>query len=71
MFVLVQVARQYGLLLDPIYTLASWEVACDMLTCAPAQEPVIMLHTGGLLGLHGLAQRFPLDFQRLCGHSLQ
>ena len=62
------------MLLDPVYTLAAWE-ACECLaeradspeansTSALAQntDQIIMLHTGGALGLQGLAQRFPSEF---------
>lgn len=57
-----QIAQQHGILLDPIYTMASWEKACQLLDEPERQGPVIMLHTGGLLGWQGLAQRFPNDF---------
>ena len=54
-----QAARDTGILLDPIYTLAAWEVAQEM--CSTGDR-VAMLHSGGALGLHGLAQRWPDDF---------
>ena len=58
-------ARETGILLDPIYSLAAWETAQSM--CADVQvmeqgKRVVMLHTGGALGLHGLAQRWPEAF---------
>ena len=58
-------ARDTGILLDPIYSLAAWETAQSM--CAGVQvseqeRRVVMLHTGGALGLHGLAQRWPEQF---------
>ena len=53
-----RIARTHGILLDPIYSLAAWEVA----TAESAHGgPVAMLHAGGALALHGLAQRFPED----------
>ncbi len=82
------VAREHGILLDPIYTLAAWEtswqlarsglssvVGSDRVSaggdagageCRVAHEAgreVVMLHTGGHMGLHGLAQRFPEQFE--------
>ncbi|XP_076898066.1 D-cysteine desulfhydrase 2, mitochondrial-like [Bidens hawaiensis] len=54
-----QVAQETGVLVDPIYTLAGWELACRL----SQQErkggaKVVMLHTGGTLGMFGLAQRY-------------
>lgn len=72
------VAREYGILLDPMWTLASWEMAHSLAASqqqtqvaglegrgtneAPRNERVVMLMTGGGLGLHGLAQRWPDAF---------
>lgn len=56
-----RIARQHGILLDPIYSLAAWEVA-EQLACQDARRDVAMLHAGGSLALHGLAQRFPDQF---------
>ena len=53
-------ARATGILLDPVYSLAAWEVAQGM--CSDRGQAVVMLHSGGALGLHGLAQRWPDDF---------
>ncbi|KAJ8461682.1 hypothetical protein OPV22_034608 [Ensete ventricosum] len=52
-----RIAQQTGVLLDPIYTLAAWEHAV-LLADAEAENhaKVVMLHTGGTLGLFGLAQ---------------
>ncbi|KAF7839869.1 D-cysteine desulfhydrase 2, mitochondrial isoform X1 [Senna tora] len=53
-----QIAQQTGILVDPVYTLAAWELAT--LLCneeAEEESEVVMLHTGGTLGLFGLAQR--------------
>lgn len=73
------VAQRHGILLDPIWSLAAWEVSCQLAAAAAAAadggsgsrgaaageqggEQVAMLHTGGMLGLCGLAQRFPDQF---------
>ena len=60
------VAQRHGILLDPIWSLAAWEVSCQLASAAAAAaeegEQVAMLHTGGMLGLCGLAQRFPGQF---------
>eukprot|EP00897_Mesotaenium_endlicherianum_P009471 jgi/Mesen1/8552/ME000484S07932 len=89
------IAQQTGILLDPIYTLAGWEVACRLAISARAEtlrqhtanrrpesrvghvgaaesvaddslvvpiESVVLLHTGGTLGLFGLSQRYPTFF---------
>lgn len=58
-------ARETGLLLDPVYSLAAWEAAVELAAQRRAcgdSTPVVMLHCGGGLGLHGLAQRFPESF---------
>jgi 1-aminocyclopropane-1-carboxylate deaminase/D-cysteine desulfhydrase-like pyridoxal-dependent ACC family enzyme len=59
---IVQVAKETGILLDPIYSLAAWEVACKLASDSANGLDVLLLHTGGTLGLHGLAQRFPEQF---------
>lgn len=56
-----QVAQQTGILLDPMYTLAAWEQAVD-LCCGDSEAKVLMIHTGGTLGLFGLAQRYSPQF---------
>lgn len=56
-----RIARQHGILLDPIYSLAAWEVA-EQLACREGRRSVAMLHAGGSLALFGLAQRFPDQF---------
>jgi 1-aminocyclopropane-1-carboxylate deaminase/D-cysteine desulfhydrase-like pyridoxal-dependent ACC family enzyme len=61
----MQVARETGLLLDPIYSLAAWESALELSeqhSADDADARVVMLHSGGSLGLHGLAQRYPEQF---------
>ncbi|KAF7037331.1 hypothetical protein CFC21_047728 [Triticum aestivum] len=57
-----QVARQTGILLDPVYTLAAWEQAVDLCRGDGREAKVAMIHTGGTLGLFGLAQRYPQHF---------
>nr|GEU71542.1 D-cysteine desulfhydrase 2, mitochondrial isoform X1 [Tanacetum cinerariifolium] len=58
-----QIAQETGVLVDPIYTLAAWELATRL-----SQEDrkggakVVMLHTGGTLGMFGLAQRYKSYF---------
>ncbi|KAL4573998.1 hypothetical protein LXL04_020820 [Taraxacum kok-saghyz] len=58
-----QIARETGVLVDPVYTLAGWEVASQL-----SQEEgkggakVVMIHTGGTLGMFGLAQRYKSYF---------
>ena len=59
------IATAHGVVLDPIWTLAAWETAVieserNALSGTPGV--VIMLHTGGTLGLCGLAQRYPEEF---------
>ncbi len=61
---ILQIAKEHGILLDPIYSLAAWETACKIAADTPADTDVLMLHSGGSLGLHGLAQRFPDQFWR-------
>lgn len=53
-----QIAQQTGILVDPVYTLAAWEMAtCLCNEEAKGGSEVVMLHTGGSLGMFGLAQR--------------
>ncbi|KXZ44202.1 hypothetical protein GPECTOR_71g563 [Gonium pectorale] len=84
-----QVAQQYGIGLDPVYSLAAWELAAELAEAELAAElavgaeagskaaeaeveaggaggerphlhpRVLVVHGGGALGLHGLAQRYP------------
>lgn len=61
-----QIAQQTGILVDPVYTLAAWEMAT--LLCkeeAKGGPEVVMLHTGGTLGMLGLAQRYKNYFGTL------
>ncbi|XP_052481778.1 D-cysteine desulfhydrase 2, mitochondrial isoform X2 [Gossypium raimondii] len=60
-----QVAQQTGIPLDPVYTLAAWEMA-TRITCAHEDDSnVVILHTGGTLGMFGLAQRYKSYFGML------
>ncbi|KAG2406833.1 D-cysteine desulfhydrase [Vigna angularis] len=60
-----QIAQQTGILVDPVYTLAAWETAM-LLSSNDAEEPeVALLHTGGTLGMFGLAQRYKNYFGML------
>ncbi|CAL5203762.1 unnamed protein product [Lathyrus oleraceus] len=66
MVVCQQIAQQTGILVDPVYTLAAWETA--MLLSSQEDEEgaeVVMLHTGGTLGMFGLAQRYKNYFGML------
>ncbi|OIV98451.1 hypothetical protein TanjilG_16778 [Lupinus angustifolius] len=61
-----QIAQQSGVLVDPVYTLAAWETAM-LLSSKEAEvgSGVVMLHTGGTLGMFGLAQRYKSYFGKL------
>lgn len=58
------ISMQTGILLDPVYTLAAWEQS-SLLSQSECDKgvKVVMLHTGGTLGLFGLAQRYSSHFQ--------
>lgn len=61
-----QIAQETGILVDPVYTLAAWDMA--KLLCeeeAGRGKKVVMLHTGGTLGMFGLAQRYKSYFGKL------
>ncbi|WCJ38607.1 Pyridoxal-5'-phosphate-dependent enzyme family protein [Euphorbia peplus] len=58
------IAQQTGILVDPVYTLAAWEMATQ-LSLEEHEAQVVMLHTGGTLGMFGLAQRFKTSFNAL------
>ncbi|PIA30348.1 hypothetical protein AQUCO_05600052v1, partial [Aquilegia coerulea] len=61
-----QIAQQTGVLLDPIYTLAGWEYATHLCQSEAKEDAkVVMLHTGGTLGMFGLAQRYKSYFRTL------
>ncbi|CAL4975595.1 unnamed protein product [Urochloa decumbens] len=55
------IAQQTGILLDPMYTLSAWEHAVDLCR-RDSEAKVVMIHTGGTLGLFGLAQRYSPQF---------
>lgn len=61
-----QIAQQTGVLVDPVYTLAAWETAM-LLSSKEAEggSEVVMLHTGGTLGMFGLAQRYKNYFGKI------
>ncbi|XP_020098967.1 putative D-cysteine desulfhydrase 2, mitochondrial [Ananas comosus] len=56
------IARQTGILLDPMYTLAAWERAVSLARDAEDDAKAVMLHTGGTLNMFGLAQRYRSHF---------
>jgi D-cysteine desulfhydrase len=68
-----EIARKTGILLDPIYTLAAWEVSSTLRSaansfseasgpCSTANDHVVLVHTGGTLAMMGIAQRYPEEF---------
>lgn len=61
-----QIAQLTGVLVDPVYTLAAWKMA-TLLSDKELKGDVnvVMLHTGGTLGMFGLAQRYKSDFHSL------
>lgn len=61
-----QISQQTGILVDPIYTLAAWETASLLSqTNSENDTNILMLHTGGTLGMFGLAQRCKSYFHKL------
>ncbi|KAI4317337.1 hypothetical protein L6164_025211 [Bauhinia variegata] len=61
-----KIAQQTGILVDPVYTLAAWEMATLLSEKeVKGQSEVVMLHTGGTLGMFGLAQRYKNYFGTL------
>ncbi|XP_031123849.1 D-cysteine desulfhydrase 2, mitochondrial isoform X1 [Ipomoea triloba] len=58
-----RIARDTGVLVDPVYTLAAWELGMQFSREEGAKA--VMLHTGGTLGMFGLAQRYRSYFQML------
>ncbi|KAF5940023.1 hypothetical protein HYC85_021190 [Camellia sinensis] len=63
-----QIAQQTGVLVDPIYTLAAWELATQLSQSeSKGGAKVVMLHTGGTMGMFGLAQRYKKYFDTLKG----
>lgn len=58
-----KIAQQTGILVDPIYTLAAWDLATQLSQNGEEDTKVVMLHTGGTLGMFGLAQRYRSYFR--------
>ncbi|KAL2332717.1 hypothetical protein Fmac_013930 [Flemingia macrophylla] len=56
------IAQQTGILVDPVYTLAAWETAMLLSSNEADGGQVVLLHTGGTLGMFGLAQRYKKYF---------
>lgn len=65
MVVCQQIAQQTGILVDPVYTLAAWETSMLLSSQEDEGAEVVMLHTGGTLGMFGLAQRYKNYFGML------
>uniref|UniRef100_A0A1J3HGZ4 D-cysteine desulfhydrase 2, mitochondrial n=1 Tax=Noccaea caerulescens TaxID=107243 RepID=A0A1J3HGZ4_NOCCA len=59
-----KIAQETGVLVDPMYTLAAWETATKLVQ-EEKSSTVVMLHTGGTLGMFGLAQRYKSCFTNL------
>ncbi|KAF8096389.1 hypothetical protein N665_0309s0016 [Sinapis alba] len=59
-----KIAQGTGVLVDPMYTLAAWETATELVEDEKSSI-VVMLHTGGTLGMFGLAQRYKSFFTNL------
>ncbi|KAL0737563.1 hypothetical protein Bca4012_013773 [Brassica carinata] len=59
-----KIAQETGVLVDPMYTLAAWETATELVE-DERWSIVVMLHTGGTLGMFGLAQRYKSFFANL------
>jgi 1-aminocyclopropane-1-carboxylate deaminase/D-cysteine desulfhydrase-like pyridoxal-dependent ACC family enzyme len=62
-----EIGSRYGVLVDPIYTLAAWEATVNTSSKGSNSDEnvsdVIMVHTGGVMGsLCGIAQRWPEEF---------
>uniref|UniRef100_A0A803PH46 D-cysteine desulfhydrase n=1 Tax=Cannabis sativa TaxID=3483 RepID=A0A803PH46_CANSA len=63
------IAQTTGVLLDPMYTLSAWEMATTLSQKETKRDTkVVMLHTGGTLGMFGLAQRSIKPEELLCSH---
>ncbi|KAK3223516.1 hypothetical protein Dsin_010541 [Dipteronia sinensis] len=61
-----QIAQLTGILVDPVYTLCAWQMATLLSDKElKGHANVVMLHTGGTLGMFGLAQRYKSDFRLL------
>ncbi|KAJ0230592.1 D-cysteine desulfhydrase 2 [Hirschfeldia incana] len=60
-----KIAQETGVLVDPMYTLAAWETATELVVEEEKSSVVVMLHTGGTLGMFGLAQRYKSFFANM------
>ncbi|EXB82468.1 Putative 1-aminocyclopropane-1-carboxylate deaminase [Morus notabilis] len=61
-----EIAQRTGILVDPVYTLSAWEMATVLgKRETKGDAKVVMLHTGGTLGMFGLAQRYRSYFSKL------
>lgn len=61
-----QIGQQTGVPVDPVYTLAAWELATELSREEGEDNAkVVMIHTGGTLGMFGLAQRYKSYFENL------
>ncbi|KZV17796.1 hypothetical protein F511_01605 [Dorcoceras hygrometricum] len=58
-----RIAQQTGILVDPIYTLSAWDFATQLSKNGEDDAKVVMLHTGGTLGMFGVAQRYKSHFK--------
>ncbi|XP_073132720.1 D-cysteine desulfhydrase 2, mitochondrial isoform X2 [Henckelia pumila] len=58
-----RIAQQTGILVDPIYTLSAWDLATQLSKNGEDDAKVVMLHTGGTLGMFGVAQRCKSHFK--------
>ena len=57
------IAAKHGVIVDPLWTLAAFQLAEDLVTDSKENsERVLMIHTGGAMGLCGLGQRYPDEF---------
>ncbi len=53
----VRIARETGVVFDPIYTLEAWRYVVSM--PPERRRDAVLIHTGGALHLAGVAQRWP------------
>ncbi|XP_075504717.1 D-cysteine desulfhydrase 2, mitochondrial isoform X1 [Primulina tabacum] len=58
-----RIAQQTGILVDPIYTLSAWDLATQLSENGEDDAKVVLLHTGGTLGMFGVAQRCKSHFK--------
>ncbi|KAJ1688328.1 hypothetical protein LUZ63_019718 [Rhynchospora breviuscula] len=65
-----KIAQQTAVPLDPMYTLAAWDLAASLSLDKSMDTEVLMVHTGGTLGMFGLAQRYPSSFSSHQGRTM-